>query len=62
MAGKTGSVDCARIVLAHCLPAAHARMAGAMERTGASLMALLPGILQVWTDAARNPRVWTLDA
>jgi hypothetical protein len=53
--------DCARVVLDHCPPVVQARMADATGRTGAPLMRLLPGILQFWTDAARNPRAWTPD-
>jgi hypothetical protein len=53
------SEDCARVVLEHCPPAVQTRMADAIARARASLMQLLPVILQCWTDAARNPRAWT---
>jgi Ribbon-helix-helix protein, copG family len=53
--------DCVRVVLDHCPPAVQARMADAMAHTRAPLMRLLPGILQLWTDARRNPRAWTPD-
>jgi hypothetical protein len=56
-----GPEDCARVVLDHCLPAAQARMAEAVARTGTSFMRLLAGILQFWTDARRNPQAWTPD-
>ncbi len=48
--------DCAQVVLAHCPPVVQARMADAVAHTKATLMQLLPGILQVWTDATRNPQ------
>lgn len=53
--------ECAATVLAQCRPAVQARMAAAQARTRASLMRLLPGILDFWSDAGRNPHSWTPD-
>jgi hypothetical protein len=51
--------ECAAVVLAHSPPAVQERMRLAQQRTKASLLRLLPGILEIWSDAGRNPGAWT---
>ena len=54
-----GPEDYAGVALSHRTPSVQAGMTDATARPGAPLKRLLSDILQVWTDAARNPRAWT---